>query len=804
MADGWWNLDGAITSCVAAYQPIGAASYAASLADLSGNNNNATEGNAPTFDSSYGWSFDGVNDYLYSIGVGLAVSNATLIIRFSEASRSANYMTGIFGEYSDIGARCLYLSTYSTFWNSWLVISGSLNPTSGVMAINSEYGFLNGTAVTTKQTPGNNTTERIIAIGGITAKSGINKTACKVQACAIYNTSLTPTQIGLLTTAMASLTGATADSLTAADLTLNPVTFDAPTLANVVVTPACRTYATEAESRTYAIEAESRGLKISCNSVTVYAPEHVYSPLTGLDFTLNAPVFDSPTALPYTCLLKDEFTTAESAPIASPRSCEPIGTLAITDPNNKVTVSGGKLIYSYAGINAIPSAVSDTYSLTPGKTLMFKLKSARAYCGWYTTYEKGVITIADYFIWINDNSSIKKIAAADSNVTYECVITKTGSGIYYWIKGGVFSTQQLVWVGSDATTVDVATKFIGAAGKNLELSDVIVYESGGDWTTLYNKLQSAISAAAGNVVTHPVNALIRCSYTAPAGDANIYFRYANDDNTWILRTKAGNYIKLIEKNGGVETERGSWSGSPSTETFIGLDGDRIWVNCGYIAFLTYTSAFNQTATVLKSDVALTGIICDIYLAPPAMITGLPLERFTTYGDSKGTQQWQPVLQLLTEPVSHRGLYNTGGYNHAGDEVDDLKAVIDGNLAAATHTPEYVLVNTGANDVLHGNTNWTQMIADYGYILDAIHAKWADCMLKVAKIWTRNAVSDQDYFDDVVIPTVLSTRPWASVGMDERIVIKADDDGATYTTDGTHYSTAGLTVVANAWKSAIGY
>ena len=55
-ASTWWDLNGTITSCVAAYQPKGAASYAASLTDLTGNGYTLTEGaTAPDWDSSTGW-----------------------------------------------------------------------------------------------------------------------------------------------------------------------------------------------------------------------------------------------------------------------------------------------------------------------------------------------------------------------------------------------------------------------------------------------------------------------------------------------------------------------------------------------------------------------------------------------------------------------------------------------------------------------------------------------------------------------------------------------------------------------------
>ena len=64
-ADTWWDLNGTITSCIAAYQPKGATSYAASLVDVTGNGHDATEGTTPDWASGTGWTFDAANsEYL--------------------------------------------------------------------------------------------------------------------------------------------------------------------------------------------------------------------------------------------------------------------------------------------------------------------------------------------------------------------------------------------------------------------------------------------------------------------------------------------------------------------------------------------------------------------------------------------------------------------------------------------------------------------------------------------------------------------------------------------------------------------
>ena len=50
--------------------------------------------------------------------------------------------------------------------------------------------------------------------------------------------------------------------------------------------------------------------------------------------------------------------------------------------------------------------------------------------------------------------------------------------------------------------------------------------------------------------------------------------------------------------------------------------------------------------------------------------------------------------------------------------------------------------------------------------------------------------------------VKATRAWVRDGLDERAVIKAGDNGVTYTSDGVHYNAAGDTALANAWQALI--
>lgn len=331
MANGWWNLDGAIASCVLAYQPIGAADLAASYVNLlnPGTYNLTPGATAPTL-TEKGWFFqDGVT---ISADTGLACGgHYTVILRFERENELSTMFYFAAYQYSSSAARnhgIAYVNSTNKIacYDGGYTSKDLATATSGVACVAADDTYFNGTAygdATEGTLPSANYFMGGRAAGAVAAHD------FWVCAAAIYNAALTAEQVGDLTTAMAALTGTSVDALTAADFTLSAVTFDAPVLTNVSNTddltaadftlsavtfdgptlkitwntPACRTYSVEAESRVftvsaesraYVIPAESRGLKIVCNSATLYAPIHTYSGLTAVDFTLSAPTFDAP------------------------------------------------------------------------------------------------------------------------------------------------------------------------------------------------------------------------------------------------------------------------------------------------------------------------------------------------------------------------------------------------------------------------------------------------------------------------------------------------------------------------------
>ena len=77
------------------------------------------------------------------------------------------------------------------------------------------------------------------------------------------------------------------------------------------------------------------------------------------------------------------------------------------------------------------------------------------------------------------------------------------------------------------------------------------------------------------------------------------------------------------------------------------------------------------------------------------------------------------------------------------------------------------------------------------------------LVYITKPWKRGFDSTADTYAGWV-DEVIAARPFARAGDDERVWLKGADDGATNTTDGIHYNTAGETAKAAQMKTVLGY
>lgn len=114
-AGGWW-LAGGIdpADCVAAYQPKGAASYAASKVNLANSGtHDLSDGTAyPSWNASTGWTFTKASSQYLISDINPAAGNST-IVRVANASTSSGIIYGGFTYSSGVGMNAEYVEVTS-------------------------------------------------------------------------------------------------------------------------------------------------------------------------------------------------------------------------------------------------------------------------------------------------------------------------------------------------------------------------------------------------------------------------------------------------------------------------------------------------------------------------------------------------------------------------------------------------------------------------------------------------------------------------------------------------------------------
>lgn len=139
----WWYVPG--KTCVAAYQPKGAASYAASKVNLANPGTyDATEGVAPAWDAATGWSFDGLDDWLNSNVPANACQ--TYIVQYTNlvATEGGRY---IFGGWINFNCRTaieVHSAAVRYLHGGQIDVAPSL--AAGNLGISGQQGYRNGTA----------------------------------------------------------------------------------------------------------------------------------------------------------------------------------------------------------------------------------------------------------------------------------------------------------------------------------------------------------------------------------------------------------------------------------------------------------------------------------------------------------------------------------------------------------------------------------------------------------------------------------------------------------------------------------
>jgi hypothetical protein len=206
-----WYLTGGVplTNCVAAYQPRGAASYAASKINLANPGTyDVVDGSAPSWDAVNGWKF--VSTHYLTTGI-TPVAGWSYICRTCWTDSPPLYIWGQAGNGTN-SITYMRLSGFNLFYsngsetNDNSLALGTIN-VFRVLGIAGQARYVDGIKAGVDcpaWTGGNNALE--INIGALGADD-VTKYRGNIQTLAIYNTILTEAQMQAIGTEMISLGG---------------------------------------------------------------------------------------------------------------------------------------------------------------------------------------------------------------------------------------------------------------------------------------------------------------------------------------------------------------------------------------------------------------------------------------------------------------------------------------------------------------------------------------------------------------------------------------------------------------------
>ena len=205
----WWLAGGAPTP-VAVYQPLNAASLAASYVNLVNPGTfDAAPGVAPTWDAATGWEFDGATQYLATGIVPSQDRSWSALIRYVRRTGGDRYVFGSrgvpltvrnrFGINSDAGGNIGYFNNGSRFSSPSEIVSV-------ISGFAGSQAYRNGLADGMAMGAGTATSLPALFIGAENnAGTPEGFSNAVISSVVFYNTTLTAPQVAAVSAAMAAL-----------------------------------------------------------------------------------------------------------------------------------------------------------------------------------------------------------------------------------------------------------------------------------------------------------------------------------------------------------------------------------------------------------------------------------------------------------------------------------------------------------------------------------------------------------------------------------------------------------------------
>lgn len=402
-------------------------------------------------------------------------------------------------------------------------------------------------------------------------------------------------------------------------------------------------------------------------------------------------------------LYRDEFITDRATGAINNTAAEPgVATRSVTDTQGKLSIFGEKLLCSGGNSTFGDPAIWWSYAggalaRARGRMLIWPEASSTIRLGLSRTASGGVADLrfyTDSTFRITDNGDLGDITITSptSVSKYFVIMRAVGGLIGYRNTSG---QNILLWPGNqsnNANNYPAVTTFNAA----FNFEDVRVVDLKGKWVqdTGAALFYTSVSAANATATMQP-NGIIEFRWTAATNAVlEIDIRRTDDDNRWIIRCdQAGGTIKIIERNTGTETERGS-----ASQIFTNGNNYRIVVIANtvlietYVAITrkaTYASAtFNQSATGVKVNLA--GANFGVW---PRLLN-LPASVFAPTPIPVGNEYMAEIARFKANATSAQNVVYLGGSITNGSSASNaatesfralVGAYLDANYPSATLT-----------------------------------------------------------------------------------------------------------------------
>lgn len=307
-----------------------------------------------------------------------------------------------------------------------------------------------------------------------------------------------------------------------------------------------------------------------------------------------------------------------------------------------------------------------------------------------------------------------------------------------------------------------------------------------------------------------------------AGSCGIVARYTDSSNYLICYTDGTN-LKLDQVVSGSTTNliSAAVTYGAGKKAILMLDGTsaRIWYSTGPSVHVGTSSSINAALTAANAGLYTTdtgntfdnfhvkarGTANEHGAVSSFFLTNAGSAYLFAVGDSKtDSDDWVGLLIASLTNKTGSNWYEIGPrFGVPGYTTAQMKTYIDNNLASVTGTANNITINLGANDMTSMPTQ-SAFKASLTSIIDSLRAKWSGCKIYVARPWRQGHDTDANNLATWIGEVIATYGSNVYAGIDERVVVKGSDDGASETIDGIHYSQAEEPVIAAAWTTSMGY